>query len=505
VSSIGYNHHENLPHSQRRLESLPSEEATTPSNRGSVGAFAVQIRDRLVRGRQRGTNGGSRDCSSLWQCREAKLDLQEEPVVATSPVTKTKQASAMTSASGFTAAWTRLVAFGPLVLQTTPYQANVSVKTFQLDVTSTSTKPWPLGHPTEWTPHQRVWYNRIGGEGSATIQALNAEGTKYVRQFVQGSMEAACSLPQGTEWGLHKVPLDPGTAAVSAKLRGKLKDDFNAAVALAELNKTVDLIASTARKIGQALLAVKSGNTKRALELLGNPKLKKLSYKDESAIRRRHRTKRERETASKWLELQYGWMPLYNDVYNAVEYATKKSPPGNPIVRCGVSSVVSSDNVFPWSGNPFEISMTQRYILSGKVGRRMVVEYQIDSAYLNRVSNVGLTNPLVVAWELVPFSFVVDWFLPLGDWLNGLDATMGLTFVKGSSTFYYQVQQKVEFAALKNSLGSTAFFQGTQEFAFKKRESMVSFPEIQRPVVKNPISVGHAANALALLVSAFHK
>jgi hypothetical protein len=284
-----------------------------------------------------------------------------------------------------------------------------------------------------------------------------------------------------------------------------LKDDFNAAVAMAEVSKSVDLIASTARKIGQALLAVKSGNTKRALELLGNPKFKKLNWRDRSSIRRNHRSKREREIASKWLELQYGWLPLYNDVYNAVEHATKKSPPGNPIVRCGVSSVVRSDNVFPWTSNPFGISMTQRYILSGRVGRRMVVEYQIDSAYLNRVSNVGLTNPLVVAWELVPFSFAVDWFLPLGNWLSGLDATMGLTFLRGSSTFYYSVQQKVEFAALKNSLGSDVFFQGTQEFAFKKREGMASFPEIQRPVVKNPISTGHAANALALLVSIFHK
>lgn len=387
---------------------------------------------------------------------------------------------------------------------TTPYSASASVKTFQLDVTSTSTKPWPLGHPTEWTPHQRVWYNRLGGSGSATIRAVNAEGTKYVRQYVNGDFEAACS--QGSKWGMNKTPPDPGTAAVSAKLRGKLKDDFNAAVAMAEVSKTVDLIASTARKIAQAMLAVKSGNTKRALELLGNPKLKKLSYRDESAIRRVHRTKREREIASRWLELQYGWKPLVNDVYNAVEYATKKSPPGDPIVRCAVSSEFRSDAKFAWSGNPFGISMTQRYILSGRVGRRMVVVYKIDNDYLQRVSNVGLTNPLVVAWELVPFSFVVDWFLPLGDWLNGLDATMGLTFSKGSSTFYYRVQQTVEFASLPNDAsGSVAFFKGQQEFAFKQRGGMSGFPEIQRPVVKNPISSGHAANALALLVSAFHK
>lgn len=369
---------------------------------------------------------------------------------------------------------------------------------------STSTKPWPLGHPTEWTPHHRVWYSRLSGSGVATIYDT-VGGVRYTKQFVSGAIEPACVPSGGMQWSLHKVPQDPGTAALNAKLRGKLKNDFNAAVALVEVNKSVDLIASTAKRIGLAMLAIKNGKTRRALELLGNPKLKKLSYRDESHIRRRYRTKKQREIARYWLELQYGWRPLISDVFNAVKLATVQRPPGKCIVRCAESAVVRSDDRFPWTGSPFPVSMTQRYTISGKVGRRLAVEYQIDDAYLFHVANVGLTNPLVVAWELVPFSFVVDWFLPLGEWLNGLDATMGLQFLKGSSTFYYDVEQKVEFESLKNPLGSVVFFRGSQEFAYKKRELMASFPGIERPVVKNPISTVHAANALALLVSAFHK
>jgi hypothetical protein len=36
--------------------------------------------------------------------------------------------------------------------------------------------------------------------------------------------------------------------------------------------------------------------------------------------------------------------------------------------------------------------------------------------------NLGLTDPLSVAWELIPYSFVVDWFVPIGTYLDNLNA-----------------------------------------------------------------------------------
>jgi hypothetical protein len=39
---------------------------------------------------------------------------------------------------------------------------------------------------------------------------------------------------------------------------------------------------------------------------------------------------------------------------------------------------------------------------------------------------MGLTNPAVVAWELVPFSFVVDWFVNVSEFLGQFDEFIGL-------------------------------------------------------------------------------
>jgi hypothetical protein len=33
---------------------------------------------------------------------------------------------------------------------------------------------------------------------------------------------------------------------------------------------------------------------------------------------------------------------------------------------------------------------------------------------------LGLLDPLTVVWEIIPYSFVVDWFLPIGSYLENL-------------------------------------------------------------------------------------
>lgn len=38
----------------------------------------------------------------------------------------------------------------------------------------------------------------------------------------------------------------------------------------------------------------------------------------------------------------------------------------------------------------------------------------------------GIANPALVLWEMVPFSFAVDWFLDIGGYLESLGALNGL-------------------------------------------------------------------------------
>jgi hypothetical protein len=46
----------------------------------------------------------------------------------------------------------------------------------------------------------------------------------------------------------------------------------------------------------------------------------------------------------------------------------------------------------------------------------------------------GLKDPLSVAWELLPYSFVADWFIPIGDFLQARGLSQALTGSFVSST-----------------------------------------------------------------------
>jgi hypothetical protein len=63
----------------------------------------------------------------------------------------------------------------------------------------------------------------------------------------------------------------------------------------------------------------------------------------------------------------------------------------------------------------------------------------VSDLTLWKLNQLGLINPASVAWELVPLSFIADWFGTIGLWLGGFTDFVGLSmnrkqhviFVKG--------------------------------------------------------------------------
>lgn len=43
-------------------------------------------------------------------------------------------------------------------------------------------------------------------------------------------------------------------------------------------------------------------------------------------------------------------------------------------------------------------------------------------------------NPAEIAWELTPWSFVIDWGIPIGDYLSSIDALVGVNNTRGTVT-----------------------------------------------------------------------
>jgi hypothetical protein len=47
---------------------------------------------------------------------------------------------------------------------------------------------------------------------------------------------------------------------------------------------------------------------------------------------------------------------------------------------------------------------------------------------MSEIRQMGVLDPLSVAWEVLPFSFVADWFIPIGTYLENLNQ---IPFLKG--------------------------------------------------------------------------
>lgn len=185
------------------------------------------------------------------------------------------------------------------------------------------------------------------------------------------------------------------------RLQNKLLDrvkghSFNLGVAAGEGHQTVRLVESNLRKLGRAALALRKGDFATAARQLGaRPKGTRLKPSDISG---------------RWLELQYGWMPLLGDVYESAKaFEAISNGPRHTTVSASRRKVVTR-------------TVTTVALLLQKVEEtyQRTIKYEMYEE-LSFTRQLGLQDPLSVAWELTPWSFVVDWFIPIGSYLENLN------------------------------------------------------------------------------------
>lgn len=116
------------------------------------------------------------------------------------------------------------------------------------------------------------------------------------------------------------------------------------------------------------------------------------------------------------LTFRYGVMPLLYDLESALRLLNKKWSP-RYTARGFASENVTAKGTFThthWYG-------TSTFTSEIRVDRSVRVGclYTTDET-ARLAANLGFTRPLSVAWELVTLSFVVDWLIDVGSWLDAI-------------------------------------------------------------------------------------
>lgn len=287
-------------------------------------------------------------------------------------------------------------------------------------------------------------------------------------------------------------------AAAITKARLKLKDqDINLAQAFGERAQTARLVSDSLKSITGAVRGLRRGDLQAAQRALG------LRQKGDNRIR-------PEAAFDRWLELQYGWKPLLGDV----EGASKRlwgihRESSRMTARCKAASFDYERISRPFTdvvGNVY-VNLIKHREIEYKTFVRLDFVRSENNAVANW-SELGITNPLSLAWELLPFSFVFDWFIPVGDYLSSLDATLGWDFIGGSCTTVMREKHRCNVLGVP-PIPWTYWSKGSMTAAGKgykmrmNRKVYDTAPIADVPSLDTGKSFLHVANGIALLGSAF--
>lgn len=250
----------------------------------------------------------------------------------------------------------------------------------------------------------------------------------------------------------------------------------NALVSIAEARQSIDLVATTVSKIIRSYKYARRGKWGQASNILLGRSIRKNSS---ASVRG-------------WLTWQFAVMPMLADIQGAFSLAHQGLRDA-PVVTG--RRYVSRPYGLP--GKPFGC---KDWRTDGRceVGVEVCIRAKLNSPVISLLGQMGLYNPFAVAWELLPYSFVIDWLIPIGNALEALTATQGIEFYDG----YINRKTVTDFtwsgySSSRNKVSGRSP-SGHVQNVCQYRTTLVSFPT-PRLYIKSPFSTSHVISAIALV------
>lgn len=214
-----------------------------------------------------------------------------------------------------------------------------------------------------------------------------------------------------------------------------------------------------------------------------------------------HFVRNPRLIADDFLAFMFGVKPLLDDAYALGKTIALWSSEDEAVFAFRSNSKTFVSKTF--------VSHGTQYTYSGLIEISYVSKYRVASDAARHLSQLGLVNPAEIAWEVMPWSFVVDWFLPVQKYLESTHSLTGLTFVSCTRKIRLLGTIATDGAMAGPSsvpmVYSGGLPVGVVDFSgsilSKRRTVLTSTPLPTYIALKsNPFSLTHLAEGLALIV-----
>lgn len=289
--------------------------------------------------------------------------------------------------------------------------------------------------------------------------------TCFVRQYLDNS------------WGRSNAygnTIDALHNRCYAKWLDKVRSAPQVGVDIAEYRQTLSLVQNILKGLKQPI----SNVAKAYKQYRGNPGKQLL-----------------KDMPNVWLPWHFGVEPLIKDLHDLLERLADRGKPQR--VTASVSQTLNY-SYGPTLGQTTAETYKQHVRISG-----LVTRVQDNLALWN---DIGIVNPASIAWELVPYSFVVDWFYPVGAYVSSLTDLLGYKIQDPYRTWFVTAKGSVTLAypAVLKSDPSNGIPTVTEGFRLD-RALMAPGMVPQKIRIPTSLSVTRAATQIALLLQILNR
>lgn len=259
-----------------------------------------------------------------------------------------------------------------------------------------------------WRGNQRrVRYSKVMPPTACSSTVIKYNTTEYrwywVNVWLVGS--AAWAYQRVSSGTINREPTSSDASSALSRAVNRFSSNSGFAETVAETPSTLRLLNRRTMLFYNMFKLAGRGSFRGAANLLrsatgynaSNRSIKRLEKKFSEA-----KSYDSRRASAFWLEYSFGIAPLLQSIFDSLEAFRRSS------------------------------DLRKARAVSNGAG------YHIYGSVVNRdvdtLDRLGLTNPALLAWNLLPFSFVVDWFLPISTILAWTASNRGLGTVFACST-----------------------------------------------------------------------
>lgn len=217
---------------------------------------------------------------------------------------------------------------------------------------------------------------------------------------------------------LNRIARNVNVVALQQKAFADIAPDLDLLTTLAEVPKTVSMVL---------------GVRKRALGLI------------KQALRGGFDTARAMSSAH--LEWRYGWRILGYDIQNFCDYWNR--PFRSEILQGFAGTSFSEEEQV----TAHVVNLYCQYDNICDINRTLNVKVRAAVKYSGRNANV-LVSPVTTSWELIPLSFVGDWFVSVGDVLSAWSVISQADRIASSAG--YKWEENARMVRANQAIGSSA-------------------------------------------------